>query len=74
MSRQEQIADLENRYLLPTYSRYPVALEKGKGVYLFDFEFSESCRSYAQEKSIGAPPAAKGESHAHDVTSWREGF
>lgn len=38
MSRFEQIADLEKRYLIPTYSRYPVALEKGKGVYLFDFE------------------------------------
>src|SRR5258708_18747444 len=38
MSRLEQIIDLEKRYLLPTYSRYPVALEKGKGVFLFDFE------------------------------------
>ena len=38
MSRLEQIAELEKRYLLQTYSRYPVALEKGKGVYLFDFE------------------------------------
>lgn len=38
MSRFEQIADLEKRYLIPTYSRYPVALEKGKGVFLFDFE------------------------------------
>lgn len=38
MSRYEQIAELEKQYLLPTYSRYPVALEKGKGVFLFDFE------------------------------------
>ena len=38
MSRFEQIAELEKRYLLPTYSRYPVALEKGKGVFLYDFE------------------------------------
>ena len=38
MSRFEEIADLERRYLLQTYSRYPVALEKGKGVFLFDFE------------------------------------
>src|SRR6202165_1074006 len=38
MSRLDQIAELERRYLLPTYSRYPVALEKGKGVFLFDFE------------------------------------
>ena len=38
MSRLEQIVELENRYLLPTYNRYPVALEKGKGVFLYDFE------------------------------------
>ncbi|HYK49092.1 MAG TPA: aspartate aminotransferase family protein [Terriglobales bacterium] len=38
MSRLEQIAELEQRYLLPTYNRYPVALEKGKGVYLYDFD------------------------------------
>src|SRR5215813_11033814 len=38
MSRQEVIVDLEKRYLLPTYNRYPVALEKGKGVFLYDFE------------------------------------
>ena len=38
MSRLEQIAELEKRYLLPTYNRYPVAFEKGKGVFLFDFE------------------------------------
>jgi predicted acetylornithine/succinylornithine family transaminase len=38
MSRLEQIADLEQRYLLPTYNRYPVAFERGKGVFLFDFE------------------------------------
>jgi acetylornithine/N-succinyldiaminopimelate aminotransferase len=38
MSRLEQIADLEKRFLLPTYNRYPVAFEKGKGVFLYDFE------------------------------------
>lgn len=38
MSRLEQIIDLEKRCLLPTYNRYPVAIEKGKGVFLFDFE------------------------------------
>jgi acetylornithine/N-succinyldiaminopimelate aminotransferase len=38
MSRFEEITDLERRYLLPTYNRYPVALEKGKGVFLYDFE------------------------------------
>src|SRR5271167_1899781 len=38
MPRLEQIADLENRFLLPTYNRYPVAFERGKGVFLYDFE------------------------------------
>ena len=38
MSRFEQIAELEKRYLLTTYNRYPVALERGRGVFLFDFE------------------------------------
>jgi acetylornithine/N-succinyldiaminopimelate aminotransferase len=38
MSRLEQITDLEQRYLLPTYNRYPVAFERGKGVWLVDFE------------------------------------
>ena len=38
MSRLEQVADLEKRFLLPTYNRYNVAFEKGKGVFLYDFE------------------------------------
>jgi acetylornithine/N-succinyldiaminopimelate aminotransferase len=38
MSSLEQIADLEKRFLLPTYNRYPLAIERGKGVFVFDFE------------------------------------
>ncbi len=38
MSRLEQIVELEKRYLLHTYNRYPVGFERGKGVFLFDFE------------------------------------
>jgi predicted acetylornithine/succinylornithine family transaminase len=34
----EQIAALERQYLLQTYSRYPVLLQRGKGVFLFDIE------------------------------------
>jgi acetylornithine/N-succinyldiaminopimelate aminotransferase len=34
----EQIADLEKRFLLQTYHRYPVALARGKGVFLWDIE------------------------------------
>lgn len=38
MSRFEEIVDLEKSFLLATYNRYPVAFERGKGVFLFDFE------------------------------------
>ena len=38
MSRLVQIVDLEKRFLLPTYNRYPVGFERGQGVFLFDFE------------------------------------
>jgi len=31
----EHIAELERKYLLTTYSRYPVVLSRGKGVFLF---------------------------------------
>src|SRR6201997_2203696 len=34
----ESIAGLEQQYLLHTYSRYPVVLQRGKGVFLFDIE------------------------------------
>ena len=38
MSHLEQIINLEQRFLLPTYNRYPVGFERGKGVFLYDFE------------------------------------
>jgi len=38
MSRLDQIVDLEKRFLLSTYNRYPVGFERGKGVFLYDFE------------------------------------
>src|ERR1700689_767641 len=38
MSQLEQIVDLEQHFLLPTYNRYPVGFERGKGVHLYDFE------------------------------------
>ena len=34
----EQIAASERQYLLQTYSRYPLLLHRGKGVFLFDIE------------------------------------
>src|SRR5437879_8346307 len=38
MNTFEQIAELERQYLLQTYSRYPVVLARGKGVFLWDIE------------------------------------
>ena len=38
MKTFEQIADLERRYLLGTYNRYPLALTRGKGVFLYDLD------------------------------------
>ncbi|MFY9910520.1 MAG: aspartate aminotransferase family protein [Candidatus Sulfotelmatobacter sp.] len=38
MKTFEQIADLECRYLLGTYNRYPVAFTRGKGVFLYDLD------------------------------------
>jgi len=38
MKTFEQIAELERRYLLGTYNRYPVVLTRGKGVFLYDLD------------------------------------
>src|SRR5437879_1085635 len=38
MTAGEHIKELESRYLLSTYSRYPVVLQRGKGVFLYDIE------------------------------------
>jgi acetylornithine/N-succinyldiaminopimelate aminotransferase len=38
MKTFEQIVDLEDRYLLGTYNRYPIVLTRGKGVFLYDLE------------------------------------
>jgi acetylornithine/N-succinyldiaminopimelate aminotransferase len=38
MKTFDQIADLERRYLLGTYARYPVVLARGKGVSLYDID------------------------------------
>ena len=34
----QQIVELEQKYLLNTYARYPVAFTRGKGVYLYDVD------------------------------------
>ena len=38
MPSYQEIVALEQKYLLNTYARYPVAFARGKGVYLFDVE------------------------------------
>src|SRR3954469_17026737 len=38
MSTFQEIADRERQFLLTTYSRYPVVLSRGKGVFLFDID------------------------------------
>lgn len=34
----EHVAELERKYLLQTYNRYPVVLTRGRGVFLYDIE------------------------------------
>jgi acetylornithine/N-succinyldiaminopimelate aminotransferase len=36
VSTHQEIVELEQKYLLNTYARYPVAFVRGKGVYLYD--------------------------------------
>ena len=36
MSSYQEIVELEQKYLLSTYARYPIAFVRGKGVYLYD--------------------------------------
>jgi acetylornithine/N-succinyldiaminopimelate aminotransferase len=38
MTKTDEIIERERRFLLPTYNRYPVALDRGKGVFLYDCE------------------------------------
>ena len=35
MSTYQEIVDREQKYLLNTYARYPIAIARGKGVYVF---------------------------------------
>jgi len=36
MPTAEEVIELERRFLLQTYNRYPLVIERGKGVFLFD--------------------------------------
>src|SRR6202162_4812105 len=67
MSRLEQIVDLERRFLLPTYKRYPVAFERGKGIFLYDFEGKKYLDFVA-----GLGVNALGHAHPRIVSTIRE--
>jgi acetylornithine/N-succinyldiaminopimelate aminotransferase len=38
VTKTDEIIERERLFLLPTYDRYPVALDRGKGVFLYDCE------------------------------------
>ena len=38
MLTYEEIVALEQKYLLNTYARYPLAIARGKGVYVYDVD------------------------------------
>jgi acetylornithine/N-succinyldiaminopimelate aminotransferase len=38
MTKADEIIELEQSFLLKTYNRYPLVLQRGKGVFLFDLE------------------------------------
>ncbi|MCC6391019.1 MAG: aspartate aminotransferase family protein [Bryobacterales bacterium] len=38
ISAAQQIMDLEREYVLPTYARYPLVLQRGKGCYVWDVD------------------------------------
>ncbi len=59
MSRLEQIVDLEKRFLLPTYNRYPLAIERGKGVFVFDFE-GKKYLDFVAGPGVNAPGSSTG--------------
>jgi predicted acetylornithine/succinylornithine family transaminase len=67
MKTFEQIAELERRYLLGTYNRYPVAFARGKGVFLYDIED----RKYLDFVS-GLGVNALGHAHPRIVKTIRE--
>jgi predicted acetylornithine/succinylornithine family transaminase len=67
MSTYDQIVEREQRYLLPTYGRYPLAIAKGKGVYVEDY----SGRKYLDFLS-GLGVNALGHAHKRIVKVIRE--
>src|ERR1700756_3560556 len=67
MTTYDQVVELEQRTLLQTYNRYPVAFEKGKGIFLYDTEG----KKYLDFVS-GLGVNALGHSHPRIVKTIRE--
>jgi acetylornithine/N-succinyldiaminopimelate aminotransferase len=67
MSTYDQIVEREQRYLLSTYARYPLAIARGKGVYVQDY----SGRKYLDFLS-GLGVNALGHAHKRIVKVIRE--
>src|ERR1700684_2422962 len=67
MKTFEQIVELEKRYLLGTYNRYPIVLTRGKGVFLYDL----NDRRYLDFVS-GLGVNALGHAHPRIVKTIRE--
>jgi len=67
MANLQEIIQREREHLLQTYNRYPVALERGKGVFLFDVEG----KKYLDFLS-GLGVNALGHSHPRIVKTIRE--
>lgn len=38
MSKTEEIISIDNNYVIKTYNRFPVVIERGEGVYIYDTE------------------------------------
>jgi acetylornithine/N-succinyldiaminopimelate aminotransferase len=67
MTYTDEIIERERRFLLPTYNRYPIALERGKGVFLFDREGNRYLDFVA-----GLGVNALGHAHSRIVKAIRE--
>src|SRR5262252_5755374 len=67
MANLQELIERERQYLLQTYNRYPVAFERGKGVFLFDFEGKKYLDFVA-----GLGVNALGHAHSRIVKTIRE--
>jgi len=67
MTTSEEVIQRERNFLLQTYNRYPLVIERGKGVFLFDFDGKRYLDFVA-----GLGVNALGHAHARIVKTIRE--